>query len=215
MNAKDLAEFLAAETKLYVDGAMERKTGEFRTEILAVIAAQVIEHFKALPPPVPGAPGPKGDPGDPGPAGAPGRDGADGKDGRDGVDGKDGSPGASGEKGDPGEGQKGKPGDKGDRGDPGRDGRDGLGINELQAAVDTALEKALGPAIATAVATAFAALPIVTYKGVYQPETPYTPGNVVSLGGSGWHCNTATSDRPGTSEAWTLMIKHGRDGRDR
>jgi hypothetical protein len=57
--------------------------------------------------------------------------------------------------------------------------------------------------------------PAVIYRGVYQAGTTYELGDVVSFGGSGWHCNAPTDSKPGNGNlAWTLMIKHGRDGKD-
>jgi hypothetical protein len=51
--------------------------------------------------------------------------------------------------------------------------------------------------------------------GVYQAGTMYELGDVVSFGGSGWHCNAPTASKPGNGNlAWTLTIKHGRDGKD-
>jgi hypothetical protein len=40
-------------------------------------------------------------------------------------------------------------------------------------------------------------------------------GDVVTFGGSMWHCNAATEEKPGDgSAAWTLAAKRGRDGKD-
>jgi hypothetical protein len=53
------------------------------------------------------------------------------------------------------------------------------------------------------------------YKGVFKPGETYVPGNFISAGGSLWHCNTPTDERPGSGgEAWTLAVKRGRDGKD-
>lgn len=44
----------------------------------------------------------------------------------------------------------------------------------------------------------------------------YKRGDVVQLDGGIWYCRTERSDsKPGTSEDWLLMVKRGRDGRDR
>jgi hypothetical protein len=53
------------------------------------------------------------------------------------------------------------------------------------------------------------------YKGAFKPGETYVPGNFISAGGSLWHCNTPTDERPGSGgEAWTLAVKRGRDGKD-
>jgi hypothetical protein len=50
------------------------------------------------------------------------------------------------------------------------------------------------------------------YLGVYQPSAAYRRGDIVTLDGSGWHCTRAVSaERPGSTDAWQLMIKHGKD----
>ena len=54
----------------------------------------------------------------------------------------------------------------------------------------------------------------LTYRGVYQEGKRYELGDVVTWAGSAWHTNEATTTKPGESaKAWTLMVKHGRDGK--
>lgn len=52
------------------------------------------------------------------------------------------------------------------------------------------------------------------YQGVYQEAKEYSAGQMVTWGGSMWHCNQATTAKPGESKDWTLIVKKGRDGRD-
>lgn len=52
------------------------------------------------------------------------------------------------------------------------------------------------------------------WVGVWEDGIEYLPGQMVTHSGSAWHCNSQTSDKPGTSEAWSLMVKRGRDGKD-
>lgn len=60
-----------------------------------------------------------------------------------------------------------------------------------------------------------AAIPVPTYKGVFDRDAAYKAGDMVTHKGSVWHCNAATDgETPGASEAWTLAVKCGRDGRD-
>lgn len=52
------------------------------------------------------------------------------------------------------------------------------------------------------------------YRGVFTDGT-YLPGDVVTWGGSLWHCNAETSVKPDSgSKDWTLCAKKGRDGKD-
>jgi hypothetical protein len=57
------------------------------------------------------------------------------------------------------------------------------------------------------------AVPVMVYKGIWK-EGAYTKGSTVTTGGSLWHCNKDTTDKPGTSESWQLCAKKGTDGRD-
>lgn len=53
------------------------------------------------------------------------------------------------------------------------------------------------------------------YMGVYQPNTDYTPGDCVTYSGSVWYCKSRTNAKPEEAhDAWGLMCKRGRDGRD-
>lgn len=58
-------------------------------------------------------------------------------------------------------------------------------------------------------------LPAMIYRGVYQPGMHH-PGDTVTWGGSLWHCDAPTEDKPGEigSKGWTLCAKKGRDGKD-
>jgi len=58
-------------------------------------------------------------------------------------------------------------------------------------------------------------LPVVIYRGVFKDGQAYAEGDEVTWAGSAWHCNAATTDKPGEgSKAWTLKVKKGRDGKD-
>ncbi|EOL8995759.1 phage gp6-like head-tail connector protein [Cronobacter sakazakii] len=60
-------------------------------------------------------------------------------------------------------------------------------------------------------------VPVMIYKGVFKSGQDYLPGDTVTWGGSLWHCDNQTQDRPGEtgSKGWTLATKRGRDGRDK
>ncbi|MFS1539311.1 MAG: hypothetical protein ACL7BU_12230 [Candidatus Phlomobacter fragariae] len=59
-------------------------------------------------------------------------------------------------------------------------------------------------------------IPAMIYCGVYRVGSTYQNGDIVTWGGSLWHCDEATKDKPGehSSKGWTLIVKRGRDGRD-
>lgn len=127
-------------------------------------------------------------------------------------------PGPRGEKGEPGPpgdpGPRGPQGEKGMDGRDGRDGKDGIASrDELNAAVTEEVEKAVAANVEKRVAEAFDALPKIEYRDVWKEGEEYTKGNLATWGGSLWHCNeSGSTDKPGTSDAWTLAVKRGRDG---
>ncbi|MFW8263239.1 phage gp6-like head-tail connector protein, partial [Klebsiella pneumoniae] len=58
-------------------------------------------------------------------------------------------------------------------------------------------------------------IPTMVYRGVFKSGDEYLPGDTVTWGGSLWHCDEKTQDKPGEtgSKGWTLAAKRGRDGR--
>lgn len=60
-------------------------------------------------------------------------------------------------------------------------------------------------------------IPVTIYRDVFKSGTEYQPGDTVTWGGSMWHCNETTTDKPGEpgSKGWTLAVKKGRDLRDK
>jgi hypothetical protein len=58
-------------------------------------------------------------------------------------------------------------------------------------------------------------VPVLIYRGVYQTGRTYQAGDLVTWGGSLWHCNAPSDAKPdANAEAWTLAAKRGRDGKD-
>jgi hypothetical protein len=55
-------------------------------------------------------------------------------------------------------------------------------------------------------------LPVMIYKGVWR-EGEHKSGDCVTWGGSLWHCNEPTADKPGESKSWTLAVKRGDKGK--
>lgn len=60
-------------------------------------------------------------------------------------------------------------------------------------------------------------IPALIYRGVFKSGETYQPGDTVTWGGSMWHCDEESTDKPGEngSKGWTLATKRGRDGRDK
>lgn len=59
------------------------------------------------------------------------------------------------------------------------------------------------------------ALPIQIYKGVHRDGDEYQAHDTVTWGGSQWVSNkSANADKPGSNDAWTLVVKAGRPGKD-
>ena len=56
--------------------------------------------------------------------------------------------------------------------------------------------------------------PIVIDRGVFRAGTDYEHGDGATWDGSFWIAQKATQDKPGTSDAWRLAVKKGRDGKD-
>jgi hypothetical protein len=54
-----------------------------------------------------------------------------------------------------------------------------------------------------------------SYKDVYDHAATYSQGDLVTDDGSLWLCKAqTTTDRPGRSMAWRLIVKRGKDGKD-
>ena len=58
-------------------------------------------------------------------------------------------------------------------------------------------------------------MPVSIYRGVWKSGI-YEQGDNVTWGGSQWHCEEATEDKPGEagSKGWRLSVKCGRNGKD-
>lgn len=116
------------------------------------------------------------------------------------------------------EGKQGEPGRDGVavKGDPGRDGRDGVAsVDEIRAIATKAVDDRLEAEVQKRVVEAVSGLPTLQYRGVFKLGETYRAGDCATWGGSLWHANEATTEKPGEgSKAWTLAVKRGRDGKD-
>lgn len=117
-----------------------------------------------------------------------GRDGLPGVPGRDGHDGKDGV--------------------------NGKDGADGLGFDNMDVQYDGERGLTLRFSQGERVKEFPFTLPIPLDRGQHKAGADYIRGDAVTHGGSLWIAQRATEDRPGTSDAWRLAVKCGRDGKN-
>jgi len=103
-------------------------------------------------------------------------------------------------------------------GPPGADGqpgRDGLGFDELTAEFDGERTLVLHFVKDGQTKDVACQLPIPLYQGTYQPGQPYQKGDLVTWGGSMWHCQADTITGPADhTPDWRLAVKRGRDGKD-
>lgn len=57
-------------------------------------------------------------------------------------------------------------------------------------------------------------MPVMIYRGAFRAQA-YERGDTVTFGGSLWHCNSETRDKPDDGvEAWTRAVRRGRDGKN-
>lgn len=155
--------------------------------------------------------------------------GLDGKDGAVGPQGVDGPPGAAGRDGRDGlPGVPGVPGEKGLDGTAGRDGVDGLGFDDLSVLHDGERLVTFRFQSGTRVKEFQVVLPALIYRGVFSDGQTYEKGDVVTYGGSSWHCAKATQTKPDFisrasdgkpmgpqgKDFWTLMVKRGENGKN-
>jgi hypothetical protein len=146
-------------------------------------------------------PGPVGPPGPAGERGAPGADGKDGRDGRDGQDGAVGATGPIGERGPAGESVVGPVGPMGPQGERGADGV--ASVEEIEAIVQRAVTELQTRSI------------VDLYRDVYRLGETYHRGEFATWDGSLWLAQADTRAKPGETPDWKMVVKKGRDGRDR
>jgi hypothetical protein len=91
----------------------------------------------------------------------------------------------------------------------GKDGRDAIPVEDFDLSLDgRSLTVSVGPVSKTL------HVPSVLYRGVFRDGETYEVGDLATFGGSLWHCNEPTTEKPETGKAWTLAAKRGRDGKD-
>jgi integrin beta 3 len=141
--------------------------------------------------------GEKGEKGDPGPVGDRGERGEVGRDGRDGLP-----------------GDRGDSGPRGFPGENGKDGRDGFNLTDFSVEHDGERTLTLKFTRGDDVKEYRFTFPVPIYRDIYRAEKSYQRGDMVTFGGSTYHCNTDTDEKPGYgSKDWTLAVKEGRSVR--
>lgn len=115
-------------------------------------------------------------------------------------------------------GERGEEGQKGECGPPGRDGRegrDGLGFDDLAVDYDGVRGFVIRFGQGNNCKEFPFSVPVMVYRQSWDEHASYETGDVVSSGGSMWHCNMATTERPDEGvAAWTRAVRRGRDGRN-
>lgn len=202
------------------DGIVAREVAKALAEQPPVPTAEDIARL--VPAGRDGIDGKDGAPGIPGEKGLDGKDGAPGADGRDGIDGKDGVGLASALIDRDGNlvltmtngATKSLGLVVGKDGLPGKPGDDGFSLDDFEV-IDAEDSFTLRFVRGDKTKEFTLAKPTLAdfYRGVWK-EGSHKAGAVVTWGGSIWLAKRDTEDRPESSDAWTLIVKKGRDGRD-
>ena len=109
----------------------------------------------------------------------------------------------------------GAPGADGAPGRDGKDGADGLGLEDLAIEQEGERSFVLTARRGTVVRSARLTIPAVIDRGVYAIARSYEQGDGVTYGGDYWIATrtVAAAEAPGSSDAWRLAVRKGRDGR--
>jgi hypothetical protein len=97
-----------------------------------------------------------------------------------------------------------------------KDGTDGVGFDDLTVEHDGARNVVLRFVKGDQVKEFPLTVPALIYRGVFTEGKTYDPGDVVTWGGSMWHCDEASASKPGEpgTKGWTLSVKRGSPGKD-
>jgi hypothetical protein len=114
----------------------------------------------------------------------------------------------------------GKDGRDGDAGEPGKDGRDGFSLDDFDVAPAGDGRTVVLSFTRGEITEQFEVkFPVPIYRGVWREKDEagnkleYSPGDLVTWGGSLWHCDEKTGEKPDAG-SWRLAVKKGRDGKD-
>lgn len=185
-------------TSKFFDGVTRMIDASTRS-ILVSVKEMVDTRLSQLPH---GPAGPTGSQGERGPEGVPGRDGRDAL---------------------PVPGPQGSQGEKGMNGRDGKDGKDSdITKDQLEVAVEKAVNARMDMILKSIdlvgrdlviADRVIKRIPVPIYRDVFRPDHQYEWGDMVTFGGSTWHCNNPTTEKPGVNGDWTLAVKHGRDAK--
>lgn len=100
------------------------------------------------------------------------------------------------------------------QGEPGLPGRDGFSLSDFDVTAIDARTVQLSFEGGEERFEVDLKFPVPLYRDVFKDGEEYERGDMVTYGGSLWHCNEATKSKPGADPAWTLAVKRGRDGKD-
>jgi integrin beta 3 len=157
-------------------------------------------------------------PGPPGESGPEGKRGQRGETGERGERGERGAPGAT--------GPAGVDGKDGERGAKGEAGRNAVDLTLIEEMIEQRVQRTIkagsftssdgGRTLRWAIGETVHEIKtaIVLDAGVWKEGTAYAGGDGVTLGGSFFIAQVATTARPGKSDDWRLAVKRGTDGRD-
>jgi hypothetical protein len=98
----------------------------------------------------------------------------------------------------------------------GKDGEPGMGFDDLEVSFDGHRRMVFKFTRGERTKEFSFVLPVPVYRDVFKEGTTYCRGDMVTFGGSIWHCaEPSTITKPGEGNpAWKLATKHGRDGKD-
>jgi integrin beta 3 len=114
----------------------------------------------------------------------------------------------------PPKGEKGDPGEDGINGQDGINGVDGFGFDDLDMSYDGERTFALRFMQGDRCKAFHFRVPVLIYRGAWRAGD-YERGDTVTYGGSLWHCNVTTAEKPDEGvEAWTRAVRRGRDGKN-
>lgn len=97
----------------------------------------------------------------------------------------------------------------------GANGLDGLGFDDLEVLHDGERSFTFKFQQGDRVKEFSFVLPVLIYRGIYDPTKEYARGDVTTWDGGMWHANEPTRrkpDQPG-SKAWTLCVRRGKEGK--
>jgi len=100
-------------------------------------------------------------------------------------------------------------------GNNGVDGKDGASLESLRVeAIDGGRVLLFSVRINGVVTEHKVITAMMIDRGIYSAGVTHAEGDVVTHSGSCWVAQQSTSEKPGESPHWRLMVKKGRDGRD-